>query len=105
MVTKNEAKVVIAKKIKVKGQVYVLASDEDEDNEGESDEDQVDESEMTYDDLKEACGIKDDGMGALDLYMQKYFRGAEGIDAVREGLEGFKSDVEQYVLPAISKMF
>ena len=99
MLTKN-----LAKKIKVKGQVYVLAEDyNDELGEDES-TDEVDAEEMTYDDLKLAANVKDDGMGALDLYMAKYFRGVEGAGALFNALEDFENDVNTYVFPAIQKM-
>lgn len=62
------------------------------------------EDEMTFDDLKEKVGIKEDGISVLNLYMEKHFPEAAGETALAEALEGFKTDVEDYAMPALEKM-
>jgi hypothetical protein len=61
--------------------------------------------ELTYDTLRESANeVGADGMGALDLYMERYHPNASGPEELLNALEGFKSDCEDYILPAIERL-
>ncbi len=59
--------------------------------------------ELTYEGLRELANVGADGMGALDIYMEKYHDSAEG-ETVVEALGSFKTDCEEYIFPAIDSM-
>jgi hypothetical protein len=74
---------------------------------GPGPEDAPDEDEladMSFEELKDKAGVKEDGIGVLNLYMQKYFPEASGPEDLASALDDFRSDVEQYAMDAVSDM-
>lgn len=60
------------------------------------------EEVSNMDELLDELGINEDGLGVLQEYMKKY--GDTNIDGLKESLEDFKSDVEDYAMPAVEQM-
>lgn len=68
------------------------------------DDDDFDPDDMAFDELKDKADIKEDGLGVLNLYMEKFHKDAEGPTALVSALEDFVSDVEEYAMDAVQDM-
>jgi hypothetical protein len=58
------------------------------------------EEEVTVFDLP----IGQDGTGVLITYLEKYCKDRVGKEAVKEALEDFVNDVEQYAMPEVERL-
>ena len=58
----------------------------------------------TMDDLMDAAGIGADGMDVFNLYANKIGSKADDLESLKQVLEDFKSDVEEYAMPAVDQM-
>lgn len=58
-----------------------------------------------YSALKDKLNIGEDGLGILNMYLEKFAPDAEDDNAaLSRALEDFRSDVEEYAMPAIEEM-
>jgi hypothetical protein len=60
----------------------------------------VSEEEVTVFDLP----ISQDGTGVLISYLEKYCKDRIGKEAVKQALEDFVNDVEQYAMPEVQRL-
>ena len=74
----------------------ILADDAEEEGEVPDDAD--------LDWLMEECDIGDDGMNVFNLYLNKHGRTQASLEDARRVLDDWKSDVEEYAMPAVEKM-
>jgi hypothetical protein len=74
------------------------------DDDDDKDYDDEDLADMDFEELKNKAGVKEDGIGVLNLYMEKYFPRATGPEDLASALDDFRSDVEQYAMDAVSDM-
>jgi len=81
----------------------VKANEEESFPDDHDDQEMVLEDDADLDDVLTYCDIHDDGLDVLKMYAKKFCRG-DGVDAVKDCLNSFQSDVEDYAMPAVEKM-
>lgn len=115
--SKNPSYAIIGKNKEGKYSLWAVGPDEDEEgghiasdleNKDEAKEaavEAMEELEVSgFEDLRDELDIKDDGLWVLTSYMEKHCEDLEDNASVKETLESFKSDVEEYAMPAVDEM-
>lgn len=81
----------------------ILAKYSDEDVKTFIEDTEDNDGEVSCSDILSGASIGPDGIGMLELYLEKYHADASTLEDVKQAFEDAKSDIEEWVLPAIDE--